>query len=74
MTDAPTALLDAAMPGPQAGERTRRTRWRAGVRVRLNRDTDRGWIVVARDGIVIRESEPLAARMHGARRPHLVAR
>ncbi len=34
----------------------------------------RGWIVVARDSIVIRESEPLAARMHGARRPHVAAR
>ncbi|MEH3140914.1 MAG: Crp/Fnr family transcriptional regulator [Mycobacterium kyogaense] len=33
----------------------------------------RGWIVVARDSILIRESEPLAARMHGARRAHLAA-
>ncbi|CAN3129969.1 Crp/Fnr family transcriptional regulator [Mycobacterium sp. smrl_JER01] len=30
---------------------------------------DRGWIAVGAHSIVIRESEPLAARMHGARRP-----
>lgn len=29
----------------------------------------RGWIAVGRDTILIRESEPLATRMHGARRP-----
>jgi CRP-like cAMP-binding protein len=29
----------------------------------------RGWITLRRDTILIRESEPLAARMHGARRP-----
>ncbi|WP_053081215.1 Crp/Fnr family transcriptional regulator [Mycolicibacterium chubuense] len=28
----------------------------------------RGWIAVGRDTLLIRESEPLAARMHGARR------
>ncbi|MHA0288169.1 Crp/Fnr family transcriptional regulator [Mycobacterium sp. C3-094] len=31
----------------------------------------RGWIVIEKGSIVIRESEPLAARMHGARRAHL---
>ncbi|TRW88461.1 Crp/Fnr family transcriptional regulator [Mycolicibacterium sp. 018/SC-01/001] len=61
MTDAPTALLDAAMPGLPSGSRLRTMRWRAGeaifiegdletclyviragrVRVGLNRDTDR---------------------------------
>ncbi|WP_111509498.1 Crp/Fnr family transcriptional regulator [Mycobacterium kyogaense] len=34
----------------------------------------RGWIVIAKKSIVIRESEPLAARMHGARRAQLAAR
>lgn len=34
----------------------------------------RGWIVVERDSIVIRESEPLAVRMRGARRAHLAGR
>jgi CRP/FNR family cyclic AMP-dependent transcriptional regulator len=29
----------------------------------------RGWIAVGKDTILIRESEPLATRMHGARRP-----
>lgn len=30
---------------------------------------ERGWITIGADSILIRESEPLAVRMHGARRP-----
>ncbi|UXA16473.1 Crp/Fnr family transcriptional regulator [Mycobacterium sp. SMC-4] len=41
---------------------------RESVNKALSEFVERGWIIIRRDAILIRESEPLATRMHGARR------